>query len=158
MSVGDLTDHGLCLSAIQIPPISLILPPFPLASAMRGRRGKRSQWGGRRPLVPKWMRLFSDQSIGLPSGPSLFKTPLKLSNKEPGLAGKAAGTGVAQTIYCWVLSRHIYKGLFCFLWACLIAFKAVMIFFGKWQRHVYKTCFTLVWVLPYSSSSSPIVL
>lgn len=46
------------------------------------------------------MRLFSDQSIGSPSGPSLFKTALKLSNKEPGLAGKAAGTGVTETIYC----------------------------------------------------------
>lgn len=90
--------------------------------------------------------------------------PFSLQNssqavKEPGLAGKAAGTGVTETIYCWAVSRHIYRGLFCFLWACLIAFKVVMIFFGKWQRLVYKTCFTLIWVLPYSSSSSsPTVL
>lgn len=60
------------------------------------------------------------------------------------------------TVEQWV---DTYIGFFfCFLWACLIAFKVIMIFFGKWQRLVYKSCFTLVWVLPYSSSSSPIVL
>ena len=46
--------------------------------------------------------------------PFCLQTPLKLSNKEPGLAGEAAETGVTQTIYCWAVSRHRYKVCFVF--------------------------------------------
>ena len=104
MSVGDLTDHGLCLSAIQIPPNSSILPPSPLVSAMRGRHGKRGRWGGRRPFVPKWMRLFSDQSIGLSSIPSVFKLLSSCQTKNLGLPARQQKLGWLRrfTVERWV--------------------------------------------------------